>query len=331
MQKGFRFIDLFAGIGGIRIPFEELGGKCVFTSEWDESAQRMYIANFGDNPCGDITKIKSEEIPEHDILLAGFPCQPFSIIGKGLGFADTRGTLFFEIERILKDKQPAVFLLENVKRLVSHNEGRTFKEILFKLNNLNYNVHWKVLNALDYGLPQKRERVIIVGFKQNYPFCFPEPTKNRIKLSEILEDHSKVPERYFVSERINKKRLEKVKNRTIPKPAIWHENKGGDIGIHEFSCALRSGASYNYLLVDGIRRLTPKEQILLQGFPDNFKIVGSDSEVKKLTGNSVPVNMIREVAKCIINAMNNEPLPPGTKFINDSSQIIPQMGSKNEK
>jgi len=331
MQKRFKFIDLFAGIGGIRLPFEELGGRCVFTSEWDKSAQNMYTANFGDKACGDITKVKSEEIPEHDILLAGFPCQPFSIIGNGLGFADTRGTLFFEIERILKDKQPLAFLLENVKRLVSHNNGRTFKEILFRLNNLGYHIHWKVLNALDYGLPQKRERVIIVGFKQNYPFCFPEPIQNRIKLSEILEEHSKVPKKYFVSEHIKKKRLEKVKNKKpIPKPAIWHENKGGNIGIHEFSCALRAGASYNYLLVDGIRRLTPKEQILLQGFPKNFKIIGSDSEIKKLTGNSVPVNMIREVAKCMIDSINSNPLPSGIKFINNSKQNILQEDGKNE-
>lgn len=126
----FTFIDLFAGIGGIRIPFDELGGSCVFSSEWDKSAQQMYHANYGHMPAGDITQIKTADIPQHDILLAGFPCQPFSIIGKGLGFADTRGTLFFDIERILRDKKPEAFLLENVKRLVSHDDGRTFREIL---------------------------------------------------------------------------------------------------------------------------------------------------------------------------------------------------------
>ena len=235
MERKFTFIDLFAGIGGIRMPFEELGGTCVFTSEWDKSAQMVYLANFGEKPHGDITKIESSKIPDHNILLAGFPCQPFSIIGNGLGFADTRGTLFFEIERILKDKKPEAFLLENVKQLVKHDNGRTFKVILSKLKNLGYHTHWKVLNALDYGLPQKRERVIIVGFRENYSFLFPNPHNNRINLLEVLEDHSKVDKKHFASERIVKKRMEKTKDKKIPKPSIWHENKRGDIGIHEFS------------------------------------------------------------------------------------------------
>ena len=308
MERKFTFIDLFAGIGGIRMPFEELGGTCVFTSEWDKSAQMVYLANFGEKPHGDITKIESSKIPDHNILLAGFPCQPFSIIGNGLGFADTRGTLFFEIERILKDKKPEAFLLENVKQLVKHDNGRTFKVILSKLKNLGYHTHWKVLNALDYGLPQKRERVIIVGFRENYSFLFPNPHNNRINLLEVLEDHSKVDKKHFASERIVKKRMEKTKDKKIPKPSIWHENKRGDIGIHEFSCALRAGGSYNYLLVDGIRRLTPREQLSLQGFPKDFKINVTDSEVRKLAGNSVPVNMIRAVASNIIKAMNKTPL-----------------------
>jgi len=320
MGGKFTFIDLFAGIGGIRIPFDELGGSCVFSSEWDKSAQNMYCANFGEKPRGDITKIDSSDIPKHNILLAGFPCQPFSIIGKGLGFSDTRGTLFFEIERIIRDKQPNAFLLENVKRLVSHDNNKTFKVILSKLKDLGYYTHWKVLNALDYGLPQKRERVILIGFKKNVPFSFPKPTANRIKLSEILEKHSKVDKKHFASERIVKKRMEKVNNKRLPKPSIWHENKRGDIGVHEFSCALRAGASYNYLLVDGIRRLTPKEQLLLQGYPPCFKINVTDSEVRKLTGNSVPVNMIRSVAKKMLEAMSKKPLPEEISIQTNSEQ-----------
>ncbi|MFH0870088.1 MAG: DNA cytosine methyltransferase [archaeon] len=316
MTKSFKFIDLFAGIGGIRMPFEELGGTCVFSSEWDKSAQIMYAANFGETPEGDITKISSEDIPQHDILLGGFPCQAFSIIGKGLGFADTRGTLFFEIERILRDKKPEAFLLENVKRLVSHDDGRTFQEILNKLNKLGYYTHWKVLNALNYGLPQKRERVVIVGFKKNYSFNFPAQSKEKLELKDILEDHSKVDKKHFASKHILEKRLNKVKGKKIPTPSIWHENKRGDIGIHEYSCALRSGASYNYLLVDGMRRLTPREQLSLQGFPKNFKIVVSDGEVKKLAGNSVPVFMIRAVAKNMISAMNMPPLDSSVKVSN---------------
>jgi DNA (cytosine-5)-methyltransferase 1 len=305
----FTFIDLFAGIGGIRLAFEDVGGRCVFSSEWDKYAQDMYEANFGERPAGDITAISGEAIPKHDVLLAGFPCQPFSIIGTGRGFADTRGTLFFEIERILREKNTPVFMLENVKRLVSHNGGRTFKTILFRLKSLGYCVHWKVLNALDYGLPQKRERVVIVGFKKNYPFKFPEKTLIRTPLSHILESHDTVDKKYFASQHIVKKRKQKVVGKNIPIPSIWHENKRGDVGVHDYSCALRAGASYNYLLVDGIRRLTPRENLSLQGFPKKFKIVVDDSQVRKQAGNSVPVTMIRAVAREIVLALSKQPLP----------------------
>ncbi len=326
MYPNLKFIDLFAGIGGIRIPFDELGCECVFSSEWDKHAQDMYEANFGERPMGDITSIPSDRIPDHDILLAGFPCQPFSIIGNGKGFADTRGTLFFEIERIIRDKKPQAFLLENVKRLVSHDKHRTFQTILSKLKGLGYYTHWKVLNALDYGLPQKRERVIIVGFKENYPFGFPEPAKKRTSLKDIIEDHSKVDKKYFASEHIIKKRLEKIKGKSIPKPSIWHENKGGNIGVHEFSCALRAGASYNYLLVDGIRRLTPREQLLLQGFPNDFKIV-SETYIGRLAGNSVPVSLIREVAQSMRKAMDYGPLSRDEINLYDTSQdLFVRMG-----
>lgn len=322
MKEGFTFIDLFAGIGGLRIPFEELGGTCVFSSEIDKYAQDSYEANFGERPKGDITKTLSGEIPDNDILLAGFPCQAFSIIGKGLGFADTRGTLFFEIERILKAKKPKAFLLENVKRLASHDKHRTFQVIMQKLTELGYYTHWKILNALDYGMPQKRERMVIVGFRENRPFTFPKPIKTRIPLKALLEDHSKVDKKYFASKKISEKRLERVKGRKTPTPAIWHENKAGDIGIHEFSCALRACASYNYLLVDGIRRLTPKELLRLQGFPENFKIVVSDQQIRKQAGNSVPIPMIREVAKQMLKAMSLEPLAPEIRISRDQAQTL---------
>ena len=180
-----KFIDLFAGIGGIRLALERAGSECVFSSEWNEEAQNTYEANFGDRPHGDITKIKNEEFPEHDILAGGFPCQAFSIIGDMKGFADTRGTLFFEIERILRARQPRAFLLENVKQLTTHDGGKTFKVILDKLDRLGYFVHWKVLNAMDFGLPQKRERVIIVGFKENHPFQFPRYHGLKLPLPDI--------------------------------------------------------------------------------------------------------------------------------------------------
>src|SRR5699024_9821047 len=294
----FKFIDLFAGIGGIRIPFDELGGECVFSSEWDKFAQQTYEANFGEVPSGDIVEVDKESIPDHDILLAGFPCQAFSIIGKGLGFADTRGTMFFEIEKVLEVKRPKAILLENVKQLRSHDKGRTLEVILNKLERLGYKVSYKVLNALDFGIPQKRERIIIVGFlDHDIKFEFPSGSnEKKITLTDILKRDSDVDEKYWASEEIIKKRMEKVAGREIRVPSIWHENKSGNISMNEFSCALRAGASYNYLLVNGVRRATPKELLALQGFPEDFKIVVSDTQIRKQTGNSVAIPVIRAVA-----------------------------------
>lgn len=302
----FTFIDLFAGIGGIRLPFNELGGECVFSSEWDKFAQQTYEANFGELPKGDITQIHTNEIPEHDILLGGFPCQAFSIMGKSLGFADTRGTLFFEIERILKVRKPKAFLLENVKQLKGHDKGRTLQVILTKLEKLGYKVKWEILNALNFGLPQKRERIIIVGFlDHSIEFEFPKGSnKNKKTLEDILEPDDLVDKKYFASDEIIKNRLEKVAGKEIFEPAVWHENKAGDVSVNDFSCALRAGASYNYLLVNGKRRFTPKELLRLQGFPEGFKVVVSDQQIRKQTGNSVPVPVIRAVAKEMLKCLN---------------------------
>lgn len=192
-----RFIDLFAGIGGIRLGLERAGGKCVFSSEWDSDATKSYEAYFGDKPAGDITKIQNSEIPDHDILAGGFPCQAFSIIGGMKGFGDTRGTLFFEIERILRAKHPKAFLLENVRNLVSHDKGQTFKVILEHLKLLGYHVHWRILNALHYNLPQKRERVIIVGFKENHPFEWPQHQPLKKTLAAVLEPDETVNRKKF--------------------------------------------------------------------------------------------------------------------------------------
>ena len=262
-----RFIDLFAGIGGFRYAMwnacEELGAKveCVFTSEIDKECRKVYKENFGDTPHGDITKIPAESIPDHDILFAGFPCQPFSIIGQMKGFDDTRGTLFFDIARILKEKKPSAFVLENVKLLVGHDKGKTLKKILKTLRNLGYHTTYKVLNALDFGLPQKRERVFIVGFRKPCFFQWPLGKITMKPLNEILEKN--VPKKYFASEHIRKKRLSKQK--PTKEHTIWHENKAGNISAYPFSCALRAGASYNYLLLNGERRLTSREMLRLQG------------------------------------------------------------------
>jgi len=229
----FSYIDLFAGVGGIRLPFQKQGGKCVFTSEWDKFSQKTYAANFGELPKGDITQIRSVDIPEHDVLLAGFPCQSFSQAGLKKGFLDTRGTMFFEIQRILAEKQPKAFLLENVKQLKGHNSGKTLDTILKTLRGehseevpsqipmsdearkalsvkLNYWVDFRVLRARDFGLPQNRERIFIVGLnKDHFPnqnvdnlFRWPKPTYKKTRVGDILEESSEVDSKYTISQRL---------------------------------------------------------------------------------------------------------------------------------
>lgn len=302
--NSFRFIDLFAGIGGIRLGFEHVGGHCVFSSEFDEDACKTYEANFGEHPSGDITKIDAKSIPDFDILLGGFPCQAFSIIGKKEGFSnETCGTLFFDIERILKEKMPPAFMLENVRNLTAHDNGNTFKVIKEHLEKLGYYVYAKVLNALDYGVPQKRERIFIVGFLDNVNFTFPEPVplEERKTLSDILE--TDVDKRYYVRDTIRSSRLERLKDKNYPKPYISHENMAGSITPHPYSSALRAGASANYILINDERRPTEREMLRIQGFPDTYKIVVPYSKVKHQCGNSVAVPVIEAVAKQMLKAL----------------------------
>lgn len=300
----FTFIDLFAGIGGIRLGFESVGGKCIFSSEFDEDACKTYEANFGEHPSGDITKIEAGSIPDFDVLLGGFPCQAFSIIGKKEGFAnETCGTLFFDIERILTEKKPKAFMLENVRNLTAHDHGNTFKIITTHLEVLGYHVYSKVLNALDYGVPQKRERLIIVGFLDDVKFEFPKPIpiSERMTLSSILED--KVDNKYYVKESIRKSRIERLKDKNYPKPYISHENMAGSITPHPYSSALRAGASANYILINDERRPTERELLRIQGFPDSYKIVVPYGKIKKQTGNSVAIPVIKAVAREMIKAL----------------------------
>ncbi len=309
-QSGQRtLIDLFAGIGGIRLPFNEMGYRCVFSSEWDKHAQQTYLANFGEMPFGDITKEATKgHIPQYfDLLLAGFPCQAFSIMGKMQGFDDIRGTMFFEVATILDRHRPEAILLENVKQLISHDHGKTFATILRTLDGLGYHVKWKVLNALDFGLPQKRERVIIVGFRNQQrcdAFNFDFEKKN-YNLNEILEDDNNINPSLFASDTILQKRQKQTEGKNIFYPSIWHENKAGNVSVLDYACALRTGASYNYLLVNGQRRPSSRELLRLQGFPDNYKIVVSHGEIRRQTGNSVAVPMIREIARKIDYILNN--------------------------
>ena len=302
-------IDLFAGIGGIRLPFNELGYKCVFSSEWDKHAQQTYLANFGEKPFGDITLEETKKhIPKHfDLLLAGFPCQAFSIMGKMKGFADTRGTMFFEVATILKRHQPEAILLENVKQLTTHDKGKTFGTILRILEELGYHSKWKILNAIDFGLPQKRERVIIVGFRSKkrseaFDFCF---DKVQYDLKSILEDDSLVDPSLFASDKILQNRQKQTEGKNLFYPSVWHENKAGNVSVLDHACALRTGASYNYLLINGYRRPSSRELLRLQGFPDNYKIAVSHSEIRRQTGNSVAVPMIRAVAQKIGHILNH--------------------------
>ncbi|MBK0383384.1 DNA (cytosine-5-)-methyltransferase [Pedobacter sp. SD-b] len=296
-MEELKFIDLFCGIGGFRVAMDQacrennIIPNCVFSSDIDRSCQDSYEANFGDRPHGDITEIDATSIPDHDILYGGFPCQPFSIIGQMKGFEDTRGTLFFYIANIIKQKKPKAFVLENVKQLVGHNEGKTLKVIIKTLKDLGYHVQYTVLNALDYGLPQKRERVIIVGHREPILFSFPSPIRPFKPLELILE--KKVDRKYLASDYIKQKRFEKHKS--AYKLSIWHENKSGNVCSYPYSCALRAGASYNYLLVNGERRLTPREMFRLQGFPDSYKIIVNDSQARKQAGNAVPVNLVKAV------------------------------------
>lgn len=300
LTKSFTYIDLFAGIGGFHQAANSFGGVCVFACEIDSHAQQAYATNYNLHPHGDITEIEAADIPDHDILFAGFPCQPFSIIGDMKGFEDTRGTLFFDIARILKEKKPKTFILENVKQLSTHDNGNTLKTIIKTLEGLGYKVCWKVLNALDFGLPQKRERTIIVGFlDHSVPFVFPIGAGTG-SLNDILEPDEDVDPKYFASDHIVNKRFKR--HNSMYNPGIWHENKAGNVTSYPFSCALRAGASYNYLLVNGKRRPTLRELLRLQGFPDDFEIVCNDSQTRKQAGNAVPVNVIKAVLQEVLYA-----------------------------
>jgi DNA (cytosine-5)-methyltransferase 1 len=308
-HKSFTFIDLFAGVGGIRLPFEELGGDCVFTSEMDKYCQITYKHNYGGEVLGDITKITNTQIPHHDILVGGFPCQAFSHAGKKLGFEDTRGTLFFEIARIIKSKKPKMFLLENVKGLVGHDQGKTFKTILEVLNKLKYEVSFKVLHAKDFGVPQNRPRIYIVGIRKdlNFKFEFPEQKSIKTNLGSILE--SKVDKKYTLSDTLWKYLQERKK---------IQQAKGNGFGFNLYdkdseyvsTISARYGKDGSEILINqkgkNPRKLTPRECARLQGFPENMEIVVSDTQFYKQMGNSVAVPVIRYIAQAMIKQYQKE-------------------------
>ncbi len=308
----FTQIDLFAGIGGIRQGFQRQGGYTVYSSEWDKHAQRTYAANFGEIPDGDITKVDENSIPDHDILLGGFPCQPFSQAGLKRGFEDARGTLFFDIARIIKAKRPKAFMLENVKQLRGHDKGKTLKVILSVLNELGYYVPTpQVLNAYHFGAPQNRERIIIVGFNEDYlpdlrePFEYPTGCVDEsVKVGNILE--KTVPDKFTISDRLYAGHIARK---------AMHEKKGNGFGF----CVFNADSPYTSTISaryykDGSealieqegknpRMLTPRECARLQGFPENFIIPVSNTQAYKQFGNSVCINVIEAVAKAMIQYM----------------------------
>lgn len=320
----FRFIDLFAGIGGFRLAFQNLGGECVFTSEIDAHAQKTYYENFGDLPEGDITKISEKDVPDHDILLAGFPCQAFSIAGKKGGFDDARGTLFFDVARIIREKQPKAFFLENVKGLRMHDKGRTLATILNILrNDLNYYVpDPEIVNAKNFGVPQNRERIYIVGFRKDLgidSFEYPKPSKKNVSFAKVKEKNV-VSSKYWLSNQYLS---------TLRKHRERHEAKGNGFGFSvikdsEIANAIvvgGMGKERNLVeddrIVDftpvthiksginkeGIRKMTPREWARLQGFPDTFKWSVADVHAYKQFGNSVAVPAIQATGKAIITKL----------------------------
>lgn len=329
LQSRFNFIDLFAGIGGIRKGFESIGGHCVFTSEWNKYAQQTYVANFRDNhpPHGDITTISADEIPDHDVLLAGFPCQPFSIagvskknsLGRDHGFAcEAQGTLFFDVARILKEKRPAAFMLENVKNLQSHDKGRTFSVILKTLQEeLGYKVWYKVIDAQHF-VPQHRERIVIVGFRENVPFSWDDlklAEKGTYRMANILhpEDGSETAEPPYTegaAATVNDKyTLTDKLWKYLQDYAEKHRSKGNGFGfglVTPDDISRTLSARYykdgSEILVSqgkakNPRRLTPRECARLMGYPDDFVIPVSDTQAYKQFGNSVAVPVFCEVAR----------------------------------
>lgn len=310
-----KIIDLFAGIGGIRRGFEQASDKpvnCVFTSEWDKYAVQTYMANYPhEQVFGDITKTDVNDIPDHDILLAGFPCQPFSQAGLKRGFDDTRGTLFFDIERILIAKQPQAFLLENVKRLKTHDGGRTLKVILSHLENAGYkNVHSRILKARDFGLPQNRERIFIIGFlDENISFEFPKPANIKTRVGDILQ--SDVDPKYTLSDRLWQGHQRRKTENGL-------KGKGFGFGLVNEDSEYTNTISARYykdgseILVyqhgKNPRKLTPREAARLQGFPDTFKIEVSDNQAYKQFGNSVPVNTVEAVARQMLKSLKKRKL-----------------------
>ena len=306
------FIDLFAGLGGFRIALESLGAKCVYSNEWDAAAQKVYAANFGDIPEGDITKVDASSIPDHDILCAGFPCQAFSISGKQRGFEDSRGTLFFDVARIVKEKRPKVVFMENVKNFATHDNGHTLEVVRSTMEELGYTFFQKVLNSVDFGIPQKRERIYMVCFRNelnisDFTYPAPFPLKKHVE-DFLLEDETLVedlyverPDTYF-----NGREDTSYSNKSIRLGTV---NKGGQgeriystKGIAITLSAYGGGAfakTGGYLINGRTRRLHPRECARIMGYPDTYQISDNANQAYKQFGNSVVIDVLQLIGQQI--------------------------------
>lgn len=313
-KTGFNFIDLFAGIGGFRIALESHGGECVFSSEWDENSQITYYRNFGEVPQGDITKIREKDVPRHNVLCAGFPCQAFSVSGKRMGFKDTRGTLFFDVARIAKHVQPEVLFLENVKNFARHDNGKTLQVVKDTLDEIGYTPFLEILRSSDYGVPQARERIYIIAFRKDLGvknFEFPSPSKI-IKTVEDIIDQENTDEDIYVINRPDVKIIKKnIKVGDPRRPLqIGQINAGGQgeriyspkaagitLSAHGGGAASKTGA---YLINGKVRKLTPKECARMQGFPEDFELPENRNAAYKQFGDSVSVPVLKLIFNQII-------------------------------
>lgn len=304
--QNMKFIDLFAGLGGFRIALESLGAKCVYSNEWDKSVQKVYAENFGDIPEGDITKVDENTIPEHDILCAGFPCQAFSISGKQKGFEDSRGTLFFDVARIVKAKRPKIVFMENVKNFATHDAGRTLAVVKTTMEELGYTFYQKVLSAVDYGIPQKRERIYMVCFRNDLgvvEFKYPKPFKLERHVEDFLLDDEKMvnslyvdrPDTFFNGNEDNEYSSKSIRLGIV--------NKGGQgeriystKGIAITLSAYGGGAfakTGGYLVNGRTRKLHPRECARIMGYPDSYKICKNANQAYKQFGNSVVIDVLQ--------------------------------------
>lgn len=310
LLEGMSFIDLFAGLGGFRLALESLGANCVYSNEWDKYAQEVYSQNFGDIPEGDITKVDERTIPNHDILCAGFPCQAFSISGKQLGFNDSRGTLFFDVARIVKGKRPKVVFMENVKNFASHDDGKTLAVVRATMEELGYSFHARVLNAVDYGMPQKRERIYMVCFRNDindFGFHFPTPFPLKKHVEDYLLNDEKMVENLYVNRKdmfMNGESDNKYSNKSIRLGIV---NKGGQgeriystKGIAITLSAYGGGVfakTGGYLINGKTRRLHPRECARIMGYPDSYIMAKNANQAYKQFGNSVVVDVLQYIAK----------------------------------